>query len=139
MFVLSYLLNADKITLISSNKYNYEEGRTDSLTKKINSYESELAGKEEFDRIVTQLINELNLDNLSIKELEVSQRLYIEPTLISIKRFPKRSQRISRLKYLDLTTYHNYKKVYSRTDKLLFYFYKHRMFFLYDVLINLKK
>ena len=44
MFVLSYLLNTEKITLVSSNKYNYEIGRPDSLTKVLNSYDTELAG-----------------------------------------------------------------------------------------------
>lgn len=137
MFVLSYLLNADKITLISSNKYNYEKGRPNSLTKKINSYESELAGKEEFDRIVTQLINELNLDNLSIKELEVSQRLYIERTLASIMRLPNQKDRLNKLHKLDLSLYNKHTKPYNWKDKILLFLLKKEFFYIYDMILHL--
>ncbi|MEE1226668.1 MAG: glycosyltransferase family 2 protein [Bacteroidales bacterium] len=137
MFVLSYLLDADKITLISSNKYNYEKGRPNSLTKKINSYESELAGKEEFEGIVRQLINELNLDDLSIKELEKSQRLYIERTLVSIMRLPNQKDRLNKLQGLDLSLYNKYTKPYNWKEKVLLFLLRKKFFYIYDMILHL--
>lgn len=139
MFVLSYLLNANKITLISSNKYNYEEGRTDSLTKKINSYESELAGKEEFDRIVGLIKTNFSLDALGIVELEISQKNLIERVIRSIIRIDNKNDRLQKLSKLDLTLYNKHRKAYTWKEGILLKLLKHRMFFLYDVLINLKK
>lgn len=138
MFVLSYLLNVSKITLISSNKYIYEIERPDSLTKVINSYEIELAGKREFDRIVKLLIQNFCLDDMAICELESSQKYYVERTLSSIIRLPKRSERLLKLKTFDFTLYHKYKKASSWKESIMLYLLRNRLFLFYDFLLNVK-
>lgn len=137
MFALRYLLETKNVVLISSDKYFYEKGRPDSLSKKINSYDSELAGKEEFEGIVRQLINELNLDDLSIKELEISQRLYIERTLVSIMRLPNQKDRLNKLQGLDLSLYNKYTKPYNWKEKVLLFLLRKKFFYIYDMILHL--
>lgn len=137
MFALRYLLETKNVVLISSNKYFYERERPDSLSKKNNSYDSELAGKEEFEGIVRQLINELNLDDLSIKELEISQRLYIERTLVSIMRLPNQKDRLNKLQGLDLSLYNKYTKPYNWKEKVLLFLLRKKFFYIYDMILHL--
>ncbi len=139
MLVLLYLLSIEKITLLSSNKYHYELERPDSLTKAVNSYDTELAGKEEFDRVSNLIINSFILDEQAIDVLEGARKYYTERTLSSIMRLPMRSERISKLKNLDLTIYHKYKTPYSWKERLLLFLLKKKCFLLYDFLINVRK
>lgn len=139
MFALQYLLETKNVVLISSDKYFYEEERSDSLTKKINPYESELAGKEEFERIVELIKINFNIDAIAITELEVAQKLYIERVIISVMRLDNKKDRLQKLRKLDLTLYNKHRKPYTWKECILLKLLKHRMFFLYDVLINLKK
>lgn len=139
MFVLTYLLETQKITLISSDKYFYEVERPDSLTKVINSYNTELAGKKEYDRIADLLMTNLMLDEKAIFELEGSRTFYTERTLSSIMRLPKRSNRISKIRELDLTLYHKHKKPYSWKEGILLFLLRNRWFYLYDLLLSMRR
>ena len=56
MFALLYLYEIRNVALIVSDKYIYETGRLDSLTKRLNTYEAELEAKKELDRIVQQYV-----------------------------------------------------------------------------------
>lgn len=138
MFTLLYLLETKNVTLISSDNYCYETQRPGSLTKTLNSYASELAGKEEFDRIVYEIKNKLRLDDVSLAELEDSQRYYIERTLASIMRLSSRKERLQKMKELDFTLYYKHKKPYSWKEQLLFYLLKNRFFCIYDSLLTVK-
>lgn len=139
MFTLLYLLETNSVTLISSDKYCYETERLGSLTKTLNSYESELAGKEEFDKIVNEIKNKLKLDEIATAELEDSQRYYIERTLASVMRLPSRKDRLEKIQNLDLTLYYKYKKPYSRKEQVLFFILKQRWFCLYDCFVTLSR
>lgn len=139
MFVLLYLLSIEKITLLLSNKYHYELERPDSLTKAVNSYDTELAGKDEFDRISDLIISSFTLDMQAKDVLDDARKYYTERILSSIMRFPIRSERISKLKDLDLSIYHKYKKANSWKERLKFFLLRNRFFLLYDFLINLRK
>lgn len=138
MFVLSYLLQIKRITLISSCKYNYIDDRPDSLTKVLNSYGSELAGKQELDRIVSVMMENFDLDNTAMIELEKTQKYYTERTLISIMRLPQKKDRLQKLEQLDLTLYYKHKKPYSWKEWVLFVFLRMRFFNLFDFLIKVK-
>lgn len=138
MFALQYLLETRNVVLISSNKYCYETKRLDSLTKTLNSYESELAGKKEFDRIVNEIKEKLDLNDEAIAKLEDSQRYYIERTLASIMRLTSRKDRLQKINNLDLTLYYKYKKPCSWKEQLLFYILKQRWFYLYDCIMTIK-
>lgn len=139
MFVLLYLLSIEKITLLSSNKYHYELERPDSLTKAVNSYDTELAGKEEFEKIADLLEAKLSLDNGALYELGIAQKKYAERTLCSIMRIPKRNDRVKLLRILDLTQYYRYKTATTWREAILIFFLRNKCFFLYDFLINMKR
>lgn len=138
MFALRYLLQTRNVVLIHSKKYFYDKERPGSLTKTLNSYESELAGKEEFDRIVCEIKSKLRLDEVSLAELEDSQRYYIERTLASIMRLSSRKERLQKMKELDFTLYYKHKKPYSWKEQLLFHLLKNRFFCIYDSLLTVK-
>lgn len=138
MFALQYLLETRNVVLISSNKYCYETQRPGSLTKTLNSYESELTGKKEFDRIVNEIKEKLDLNDEAIAKLEDSQRYYIERTLASIMRLTSRKDRLQKINNLDLTLYYKYKKSCSWKEQLLFYILKQRWFYLYDCIMTIK-
>ena len=138
MFALRYLLQTRNVVLIHSKKYFYDKERPGSLTKTLNSYESELAGKEEFDRIVNEIKYKLQIDDVAIAELEDSQRYYIERTLASIMRLSSRKERLQKMKELDFTLYYKHKKPYSWKEQLLFYLLKNRFFCIYDSLLTVK-
>jgi glycosyltransferase involved in cell wall biosynthesis len=138
MFALQYLLETRNVVLISSNKYCYETQRPGSLTKTLNSYESELAGKKEFDRIVNEIKEKLDLNDEAIAKLEDSQRYYIERTLASIMRLTSRKDRLQKINNLDLTLYYKYKKPCSWKEQLLFYILKQRWSYLYDCIMTIK-
>lgn len=135
MFVLSYLMHINKITLISSDSYYYERNRAGSLTKVINSYEIEKAGMNEFDRVSNLLFQVLSLNKDAITALEESKKLYIERTLLSLRKFKRRSDRIKILMELDLSLYHKYKKPYSWKENILLLLLKYKCFHLYDFLM----
>ena len=139
MFVLSYLLNTEKITLVSSNKYNYEIGRPDSLTKVLNSYDTELAGYHEIVRIVDLIIENLDLDNQAIYELERTKKFYIERTLSSIMKLSNRKDRLNKMRELDLSIYYN--NPYNLKKKILQFLSKKKslcFFYFYDRLLKKK-
>lgn len=138
MFALRYLLETRNVVLISSDKYFYDKERPGSLTKTLNSYESELAGKKEFDRIVNEIKEKLDLNDEAIAKLEDSQRYYIERTLASIMRLTSRKDRLQKINNLDLTLYYKYKKPCSWKEQLLFYILKQRWFYLYDCIMTIK-
>ena len=137
IFVLTYLLNINKLELIYSNKYFYEQ-REGSLTKTLNSYESELAGNNEFNRVINNLICQLNLSLSSIDALYIWQLIFTERVINAIHKLPNRKDRLNKLANMDLTIYNKYKKSTSWKEKILVYLLKHKMFSLYDILINSK-
>lgn len=139
MFSLRYLLETRNVVLISSDKYFYDKERPGSLTKTLNSYGSELAGKEEFDRIANEIKHKLQIDDVAVAELEDSQRYYIERTLVSIMRLPSRKDRLEKIQNLDLTLYYKYKKPYSWKEQVLFFILKQRWFCLYDCFVTLSR
>lgn len=139
MFGLLYLLETKNIVLIHSEKYFYENQRPGSLTKIFNSYESEHAGKKEFDRIVGLLIERLRLDSEAIMKLEISQKNYAARTLCSIIRISSCRGRVKKLEEIDLTQYYKHKEHASWRESLLLFLLRNKCFYLYDILIHLKR
>ena len=95
--------------------------------------------KDEFDRISDLIISSFTLDMQAIDVLDDARKYYTERILSSIMRFPIRSERISKLKDLDLSIYHKYKKANSWKERLKFFLLRNKFFLLYDFLINLRK
>lgn len=142
IFVLTYLLNVNKLELIYSNKYFYEY-REKSLTKTFGSYEVESHESNIFNPLITQIIeqldNQVHLSQTSIDALCTWQLGFTERVIKSIHKLPYRKDRLNKLTNLDWTIYNKYKQAATWKEGILVYLLKHRMFLLYDILINSKK
>lgn len=138
MFALQYLIETKNIILVRSNKYFYETQRPESLTKKLNSYDSESAGMNEFRRSVGLLTKTFNLDSLATGELEKSQLYYLERTLSSLMRLPNQRERLKIISDLDLSLYYKHKKASTWKEKLLYVLLRLKCFHVYDLLMSAK-
>ena len=134
MFALLYLYEIRRVALIVSDKYIYEAGRPDSLTKRLNTYESELEAKKELDRIVQQYVS---LDKCYQDEMANHQVHLTERVIYLIMKFPKRKERLKQIKTLDLSVYLKYRKPLGWKNRILISLLKLRFFFLYDLLLHL--
>lgn len=139
MFALQYLIKTKNLILIHSDKYFYETLRPESLTKKLNSYDSESIGMEEFNRIVVLIKNKFNIDELAIRELECSQMYYTERTLSALMKFPNQKDRLRILSGWDLALYYKHKKPSTWKEMVLYILLRTKCFYLYDLLMGSKK
>lgn len=138
MFALQYLIETKNMILIHSDKYFYETLRPESLTKKLNSYDSESIGMEEFNRIVSLIKAKFNVDELAIRELECSQMYYMERTLSSLMKFPNQKYRLRILNDWDLSLYYKHKKPSTWKECVLYILLRTKCFYLYDLLMGYK-
>lgn len=135
MFALLYLLEIESLTLITSDKYHYETGRPSSLTKNNNSYDSELAGKLELDRIVQLYVSK----DQSYEDEFASHQVHLtERTLNALMKLSSREERLSNLRKLDLSIFLKYRKPYGWKEFVLLLSLKLKCFRLYDLLLHLK-
>lgn len=134
MFALLYLYEIRSVVLIVSDKYIYETGRPDSLTKRLNAYESELDAKIEFDKIAQLYINR----NISYaKEMSKTQSFLTERTLIAIMKLPSRKDRLRKIRRLDMSVFLSYREPLCVKEFILFKLLKLRLFSLYGCLFDL--
>lgn len=134
MFALLYLYEIRRVALIVSDKYIYETGRPDSLTKRLNTYESELEAKKELDRIVQQYVS---LDKCYLDEMANHQVHLTERVINIIMKLPYREDRLKKISQLDLSIFLKYRKPFGWKERVLFLLLKFRFFFLYDLLLHL--
>lgn len=135
MFTLQYLYENRNVALIVSDKYIYEKGRPDSLTKRVNSYESELEGKKELDKIVKQYVskNILYQDEMSNHIVHLTERV-----INGIMRLPTKEERLKNLQELDLLVFLNYRKPFGWKERILLFCLKMKLFRLYDFFLHFK-
>ena len=136
LFVYHYLLESKDVVLIFSDKYYYDHSRPNSLSKSTASYESVLAGKQEFDRTFDLMKTKMNLDALAIANLTRTQVAFIDRVLMSIVKIPGRKKRIAKLGEMDWTVYDRYKTSGTWKESLLVLLLKNRFFYLYDILMQ---
>lgn len=134
MFALLYLYEIRRVALIVSDKYIYETGRPDSLTKRLNTYESELEAKKELDSIVQQYVS---IDKCYQDEMANHQVHLTERVINIIMKLPYREDRLKKISQLDLSIFLNYRKPFGWKERVLFLLLKFRFFFLYDLLLHL--
>lgn len=138
IFAIMYLLEVEKVVVISSDKYFYERERSDSLTKSLGTYECELLGYNELSRVIVLIKRKIKFDTHDIVGLESLQKYFVDRIIESIKFIPNRWDRLQRLEKLDLTLFRKYKGINSWKEDILYYLLVFRCFFLYDLLVNRK-
>ena len=139
IFVYQYLLGIKDIVLIFSDKYHYDQTRPNSLSKSIPSYESTFIGKQEFDRTYVLMKTKMRLNNDSICNLNRTSIAFTDRVLKSIIRIPNRKDRVKKLSELDLSFYNKNKIPGTWKEAFLTFLLKKRLFYLYDILMSLRK
>lgn len=139
MFVLLYILNLKSLVLLKSDKYVYERMNQESLTKCVFDFEIELSGKIEFERVFALVIDKLCLGESETEDLSMSMQLYVERTMNSIMRIPKRKERVDKLSSLDLRLYLKYKRPHSWKEAVILFLLRIRAYYLYDYLLTFKR
>ena len=135
MFALLYLYEIRNVVLIVSDKYIYETGRLDSLTKRLNTYEAELEAKKELDRIVQQYV----CQNICYQTEMSNHQVYLTERVINIiMKLPSREDRLKKISQLDLSVFLKYRKPFGWKERFLFLLLMFRFFRLYDILLHLK-
>lgn len=135
IFVLTYLLNLNRVVLLKSDNYYYEQ-RTGSLTKTLNSYESEVVGLREFDAVISKLITKFGLNQSAIDNLRSWELIFFERTINSILKLPLRDERLLKYSGLDFSYYKRYKKANTWKEHIPIFLLKNKMFWLFDLLMS---
>ena len=138
IFVYHYLLEIKDIVLIFSDKYYYDHSRPNSLSKSITSYESALAGLQEFNRTFDLMKIKIALSDIGISNLTRTQVAFMDRLLMANMKFPKRKERVLKLRKIDWISYIENKVPGTWKESFLVFLLKNRFFWLYDVLMSLR-
>lgn len=134
IFLYAYMLFTDVINVTCYTDYCYQCQLQDSLTKRINSVESEILGMQKIIEVVNRMMKERNLSEKAVLELNWLKASYINRVLNALyaQKVPYKNRKET-LKMLDVDCYvHN---IYPDTlrFKLYVYMLKWRQLFLYDI------
>lgn len=134
IFLYTYMLLTKVINIVSYTDYCYQSEVGGSLTKRINSFESEWNGMQKIIAVVNRMVRERKLSDKAKTELQWLKASYMNRVLNSLYcNGVSRKQRIEVLKSLDLDCYvHN---IYPDTIRFKMYVFllKHRLLGLYDL------
>ena len=134
IFLYSYMLQANEIKIVCYTDYCYRSEIAGSLTKRVNSLQSELSGMQKIHSLVDQMVCNKKLSPKARKELNWLKASYINRVLnaLYIQEIPCKSRRIV-LRNLDIDCYvHN---IYpdSLKTKMLVKMLDMRLYDLYDM------
>lgn len=133
IFLYNYILNTRKISFLSCSDYNYVY-RSGSLTMRLNSYESEWMGWQEFYKVSNELRKRMIGERAYIRNN--NNTVFIERVINAIYHdTTDRATRIERLRLIDLDLYRKCKSFYTCKEYILFFLLVHRMFGVYDFLM----
>ena len=106
IFLYSFMLSAKCINVTSWTDYCYYSQMSGSLTKRINSLESERLGLQHITDVITRMKDERKLSEKSIKELNWLKAFYINRVLNALysQEIPRKERR-NLLRELDLDCY----------------------------------
>lgn len=106
IFLYSYMLSAKRINVTSWTDYCYYSQMSGSLTKRINSLESERLGLQHITDVITRMKDERKLSEKSIKELNWLKAFYTNRVLNALyyQKIPSKERR-NLLRRLDLDCY----------------------------------
>ena len=135
-FLFSFMLITDKIYVSSDTDYYYTCDVSNSLTKRINTIDSEIASYRTILCLVNRTIQQKNIkDNRSLDNLGWLVASYVRRVLNSLYYNDAQSyQRIDLIKSLDIDSYIRYSKNAlwkEQVGRVLLYFGQYR---LYDIM-----
>lgn len=134
IFLYSYMLQANEIKIVCYTDYCYRSEIAGSLTKRVNSLQSELSGMQKIHSLVDQMVCNKMLSPKARKELNWLKASYINRVLnaLYIQEIPCKSRRIV-LRNLDIDCYvHNFYPDSLKT-KMLVKMLDMRLYDLYDM------
>ena len=132
-FLFSYMLITDKIYVSSDTDYYYTCDVSGSLTKRINTIDSEIASYRTIRCLVNRTIQQKNIkDNRAIDNLGWLVASYVRRVLNSLYYNDAKSyQRIDLIKSLDIDIYLRYSKNAlwkEQVGRVLLYFGQYRLY-----------
>lgn len=134
IYLYNYILNTNKISFSSYSDYYYVY-RTGSLTLRMNSYESEWKGWQEYYKVSNMLRYRFVGEEAYIRSN--SNTVFIERVINAIIHdSPNRETRFRRLKLIDWQLYKRCKISHTWKESILKFLLVHNLFVIYDFLIN---
>lgn len=118
IFVMEYLSYCHTVTLIESSEYYYLQ-RNNSLTKRINSFQSEYSGLVAFDKASDNLTSKCQLDDSAIFQLKQWSVIFYDRTKIAYTRAHKHKDDSLKFKNIDWKRLKDFKPYLSKKDRVL--------------------
>ena len=135
VFLYSYMLKCKSIFVSSDTDYIYNYENPGTLTKRINSVESELLSYKKISEIVSQVINQKKITNSdALSRIDLIKASYIKRVLSSLYYQPNMTYKERIQIIMDLDTNHNLHHISttSAREKLYLFLLEHKCFAIYD-------
>lgn len=133
VFLYSYMLLSSKIFISNHTDYCYQSQLDGSLTKKINTVDSELYTMKSIEELTNKLISKFKLGDDSIKELRWLNASYIGRVLNSLYHSKNcYDERLRIIKRLDIDTYIQHIGKDCLKTKFLILLLRLRLYNIYD-------
>lgn len=138
-FLYSYLLYVTKVSVISYSGYFYCFELPGTLTKKVNSLDSEMIGLSNIVNVVNSICRHWKIESVKSKtNLTWLKGFYTRRVLNSLYHNDvSRMRRLRVLREIDLESYTNCWGVVSRKERIFILLLKWRLYNLYDILRKL--
>lgn len=141
LFLYSYFLVSDKIKMVGNADYLYYAYNNNSLTKRVNSVESELLSYNKIYDVVDKLIRMKDLqEDYAMRKLMWVKGYYSRRVLNSLYHNPvKWRVRINILRSIDFYPYTTYLTISSIKEKILCVFLRMHFLITYDFIRMIAK
>lgn len=139
LFLFSYMLFCDKIFITNITDYCYFAYNTGSLTKRINTIESELLSYSKIHCIIDRLITEKHINSdIALSNLKWLKNSYQRRVLNSL--YYNKSSKKERINIIKEFDWEDFTKTFnnSHQDKILNQLTTHKMFYIYDFLRHIR-
>ena len=135
IFLYYYILNTKSISFISSSDYYYVF-QFGSLTQRLNPYESEWKGWQEFHK-VSNLLRVRMVGEEAYLHNNNNNTVFVERVINAIYHdFPDSDSRVERLKLIDWDLYKKCKVSHTWKEQILKFLLVHKCFIIYDILVT---
>lgn len=142
VFLFTYLQYTSKIVVLNQADYHYTFEQQNSLTKRVNSFESEYVGYLNVKNAIDQLITIWSISSTrSLHSLAWIRGYYVRRVLNAIYNFDRlnRYKRLEIIRQLDLASYYEELHIPAFKEKLLATLLKFNLLYIYDTLRMVSK
>lgn len=137
VFLYSFILHCRYIVFTEDADYYYYFEISDSLTKRINSLDSELFGLNKIRQVIRELCDKFNIKSTkALSNIDWILGYYVRRVLNSLyhnKGIPF-AKRIETIKAIDFSSYLNAVYIPAPKEKFLSFLLRHRYIYLYDII-----